>query len=504
MTYLMQNPKIKLGLLFFLAMIIRLVGIVSRPIWYDEAFSILFSEKGLSAMLYGTLSKVGAGTADIHPLGYYTLLWMWMNVFGRSVLAVRFFSVIINLISLTLVYLIALNLFNEKTAVTAVVLVSILPFQVHFAQEIRMYSMLSLWLLIATFSFLRGRTGNWKWWILFGISSALAQYTHNLGAIYLIPLALTPIIQKDIKTLKSVSLASIFAVILYLPWLIYLPAQFTKVNTSYWVERPGVEKIFTLLLFYIPHLPLPNQLLLPALMISTITVALAIFQTVMAKKKNIPNLNHGMWLVYLAFVPPLLLWIISQFVPIYIERALLPSHAMFCIWIAWAYTQTGLPKPVQTFGFGLIIIAAAMGLFQHVTYVGFPYGPFSMLDMRIQDKYHEGDIIVHSNKLSYLPAFYFDPEAPQRYITDLSGSSTDTLAPATREILHVQGYNDIRTATMDKNRIWYIIYQQSIDEYTSQGFQTYPDIEYLNANFILTSKEDFDDVRLYLFTRRAP
>ena len=504
MNSLLKNPKTKLVFILVLALGVRLVGIATRPIWYDEAFSILFSEKGVSAMIYGTLSKVGAGTADIHPLGYYTLLWAWMNIFGQSILAVRLFSIVTNLASLIFVYLIACNLFNEKTAITAVVLVSILPFQVHFAQEIRMYSLLVLWLLIATFSFLRGRTGNWKWWILFGVSSALAQYTHNLAAIYLIPLALTPLIQKDIKTLKSVSLASILAIILYLPWLIHLPAQFAKVNTSYWVERPGVEKIFTLLLFYLPHLPLPNQMLLPALMISMITLALAIFQTVLAGKKNMPNLNHAVWLVYLAFVPPLLLWLISQFVPIYIERALLPSHVIFCIWIAWAYTQTKLPKPVQILGFGLIIIAAAMGLFQHVTYAGFPYGPFSALDVRIQDEYQQGDFIVHSNKLSYLPAFYFDPELPQGYITDPVGSSTDTLAPATREILHVQYYDDIRTAAAGKNRIWYVIYRQSVDEYTSQGFQTHPDIEYLNTNFILTSTETLDDVMLYLYTRSAP
>jgi len=402
------------------------------------------------------------------------------------------------------VYLIACNLFNVKTAIIAAILVSILPFQVHFAQEIRMYSLLSLWLLIATFSFLRGRTGNWKWWILFGISSALAQYTHHLAIIYLFPLALTLLIQKDIKTLKSVTLASVFAVVLYLPWLIYLPAQFSKVNTAYWVERPSVEKIFTLLLFYLPHLPLPNKLLLPGLIISTITVALAIFQTSLAKRKALPNLNRGVWLAYLAFMPPLLLWLISQFVPIYIERALLPSHAIFCIWLAWAFTQTEMPKPVQTFGFGLIIVASAMGIFQHVTYAGFPYGPFSTLDKRIKAEYQQGDMIVHSNKLSYLPALYFDPETPQGYITDPSGSTIDTLAPATQEILHTQGYNDIKTATMDKGRIWFIIYQQSIDEFRSQGFQTHPDLEYLNTNFILTSIEIFDDVRLYIYTRKAP
>ncbi|MBC7877051.1 MAG: glycosyltransferase family 39 protein [Anaerolineales bacterium] len=503
MLHYLQNPKAKIVFILIFAFAIRLIGIASRPIWYDEAFSILFSEKGLNAMIYGTLSQTGAGSADIHPLGYYTLLWAWMKIFGQTIPIVRLFSIVANLASIFLIYHIALILFNDKTAITTALLFSILPFQVHFAQEIRMYSLLSFWLLLTTFSFLRGRNGNWKWWILFALSSALAQYTHNLAAIYLIPLAITPLIQKDWKTFKAVVVASMFSILLYLPWLIYLPSQFSKVNSSYWVERPGVEKLFTLLLFYLPHLPLPNKLLLPGLMISTIIVTLAVFQTILARKNKLTDLNRGIWLAYLAFMPPLLLWLISQFVPVYIERALLPSHAIFCIWLSWAFTQTKMPNPVQIAVFGLIIVAAIIGFFQHVTYSGFPYGPFSALNKRIDAEFQQGDVVIHSNKLSYLPALYFGPEAPQGYITDPSGSTTDTLAPATQEILQIQAYDSIQTATMDKNRVLFIIYQQSIDEYVVSG-DVHPDLKYLNINFILTSTKIFDDIRLYLYIKKLP
>ncbi|MBI5354313.1 MAG: glycosyltransferase family 39 protein [Chloroflexi bacterium] len=495
------NDNKALFSILILAFLIRLIGISSRPIWYDEAFSILFSEKGLRAMIYGTLSKTGAGTADIHPLGYYTVLWGWINLFGRSILAARLLSILINLISIGIIYLIAENLFGKKTALVSAVFASILPFQVHYAQEIRMYALLSLWLLLATYAFLRSRNGSWKWWILFGLSSALAQYTHNLAVVYLIPLALTPFLQRDLKTLKAVFLASLFAIILYLPWLIHLPAQFSKVNTAYWVERPSVAKIFTLFLFYLPHLPLPNQLLLPGLLIATLTIALAIFQTILARKASPSTLKPGLWTAYLAFMPPLLLWTISQFVPIYIERALLPSHAIFCIWLAWAFTQTKLPKIIQAFVFGLVALTAATGIYQHVTYAGFPYGPFPVMNNELKAEYQQGDAIVHSNKLSYLPAFYFDPELPQGYVTDPSGGSTDTLAPATQEVLQIQSFDNIEFATANKSSVWFIIYQYSIDEYTAQGFQTHPQIEYLNAHFTLTSSKTFGDLRLLFYTR---
>src|SRR5574342_96831 len=169
--------------ILILALGVRLLGILSRPIWYDEAFAILFSEKGLGAMLYGTLAPTGAGSADIHPLGYYTLLWLWMRLFGESLVATRLLSILAGLISVYLVYLIALEVPSDrKTANLSMLIAALAPFQVHYAQEIRMYSFLVMWLLLATYAYQRGsRTGSWRWWAVFSISAALAQYTHNLA-----------------------------------------------------------------------------------------------------------------------------------------------------------------------------------------------------------------------------------------------------------------------------------------------------------------------------------
>jgi hypothetical protein len=320
----------------------------------------------------------------------------------------------------------------------------------------------------------------------------------------LIPLAFTPIFQKDWKTLRSLTLAGFAAIIIYSPWLIQLPAQISKVTSNFWIEKPGVEKVFTLFLIYLTHLPLPNNLLLPGLLLATLTIALAAFQMYRAQKENAQTVKSGLWLAYLSFTPPLLLWLVSQISPMYVERALLPSHVIFCIWLAWAFTQTKLPRPIQLFALTLIFASAGIGFYQHLTYKGFPYGPYAVLDQSIQNRLESGDVIIHSNKLTYLPSFYFDRDLPQTYLIDSPGSSTDTLSPTTRKILHLTSQKNIETASMNAVHVWYIIHQQSIDEFKSQGFQTHPDIEYLNANFMLTSMEKLNDVMLYLYTRRLP
>ena len=116
MRRLVSRSHIYLLLILLLALGIRLLGISSRPIWYDEAFSILFAEKGPQAMAYGTLSPTGAGSADIHPLEYYTLLWMWMQMFGRSLTAVRLLSVLAGLGNIAFIYLIGRELFDDRLA----------------------------------------------------------------------------------------------------------------------------------------------------------------------------------------------------------------------------------------------------------------------------------------------------------------------------------------------------------------------------------------------------
>lgn len=493
-----KTSNAKIILILLIAFSIRLAGTSSRPIWYDEAFSILISEQGPSAILSGTLAiDADSSAAEEHPPVYYFMLWGWMEAFGNSLVSVRMLSVIISLGIILCIYSISNHLFDPPTALLGAFISSILPFQVHYGQEIRMYGLLTFWLGLATLAFLK------RQWIPFSIAAALAQYTHNLAAFYLIPLAFTPVFQKDWKTLRSFILAGFAAIVMYSPWLIQLPAQLSKVTSSFWIEKPGFEKFFTLLLIYLPNLPLPKNLLPPALLLATLTITLATYQTYRAAKNNFREAHNGLWLAYLAFTPPLLLWLVSQISPIYVERALLPSQAIFCIWLAWAFTKTRLPRPIQIFSFGLVLISAVIGLYQHISYKGFPYGPFDQINKSIQGKVNKGDVIIHSSKLTYLPAFYFDKNIQQGFIIDPPNSSVDTLATATRIILNLNGIEDIKTGTEDAQRVWLIIYQQSLDEFRLNN-KTHPHLEYLNNNFDLVSNETWDDVNLFVYARRMP
>lgn len=494
--------NLKIAAILVLALFIRLLGIMSRPIWYDEAFSILFAEKGFNAMLYGTLAPTGAGSADIHPLGYYTLLWLWMRLFGESLVAARLLSILAGLISVYLIYLIALEVLSErKTAYLSMLIAALAPFQIHYSQEIRMYSFLGMWLLLATYAYQRGsKTKNWKWWAVFSMAAASAQYTHNLAAFYLVPLALSPLFHKDWKTLQAVFLAGLGAVVLYFPWLLELPTQLAKIQQAYWVERPDLSKVFTLLLVYITNTPLPGNLIPAALLTVLIIVSIGFLHTVRVAHQT--NAKGGLWFLYLSIGPPFLLFLFSQWRPVYIERALLASGAIFCIWLAWVLSKTNLSYVAQYSLFGSLVILFSLGIYQHITYRDFPYGPFKELEISLHRRVKPQDIIIHSNKLTLLPTIFFDPNLSQTFIGDVKGSRSDTLASATQEVLGVQAKTDIQTATQNSERVWYIIYQRALDEYGTDEHSIHPDIEFLDSRYTLKLQERWDGLQVYLYSRK--
>jgi len=488
--------------ILILASGIRLLGITSRPIWYDEAFSILFSEKGPLAMVYGTLTPTGTGAADVHPLGYYTLLWLWMKVFGESLIAARLLSIIAGIAAVAIVYRLASEMFDQQTGILASLLIAISPFHVHYSQEIRMYSFLALWLMLATFAYWKAtQTGKVRWWVLFAISAAVAQYTHNLAAFYLIPLAVTPIIHKDWKTLKAISIAGGFALLLYLPWLVNLPAQFAKVNQAYWIERPSLARLLTLLLTFTTNLPLPDSWLGPGLFIALVVTAVALFQTYHSAKKKVEGWDSNLWVLYLTFVPPIFLFFFSQWKPIYLERALLPSGMMFSTWLAWALFRTATPRFIQYSSGCMILLASTIGIYYHVTYNGFPYGAYQELDESLREVFSPGDVIVHSSKLSLLPSVYYDRLLPETYIADAPGSGIDTLAPSTQQVLGLESQPDIQTATDDAKRVWFIIFERSNQEYVQAGYPYHPQLAWLLEHYSLKETREWGQLQVYLFSR---
>jgi hypothetical protein len=494
------RPRVLIIGIFCLALILRLIFINTKPLWYDEAFAVLFAGKGPAAIIYGTLTPVGGAAADVHPLAYYLSLWGWMAIFGNAPASVRALSVFYGLGLVLVSYFLAKELFGDRTALISALLVAASPFQIHYAQEIRMYALMAFALGLATVSMWKGLNSNgWGWWIVFALSAALAQFTHNLAAIYLIPLALTPLLFRKWRQIPVVGASATLALILYSPWLWNLASQLKKISTNYWTETPGLDHLFTTLLSYTTNLPLPGLWLPIGLFITLSLFSTGLWQTIKAARVGDEFDPRGVWLLYLSLTPVLLLLAISQLQPVFIERALLFSGVMYVLWIGWALLRPGVQTPVRIVSLALIVIGFGMGIYQNYTYRGFPYADYSKLAQSLEERLQPGDVVVHSNKLSMLPMVYYDPSIPQEYIGDTPESGSDTLALPTQEVLGLYANDSLDEAVNGSGRVWFVIFERAIDEYTQQGFSGHPHLIWLEKHFQSSHIERWGDLLLYRF-----
>lgn len=498
--FFQENTKLILLALIALVLAVRIPSLGSRPLWYDEAIAILFSRTGPKAMLQGTLGLVDGTAANVHPLLYFTLLWAWMSLFGQKVIVVRLLSVLIHLALLIVLWYLVQEMFGLKQAVLAGLLFSFAPFQVHYGQEARMYGLLSLWLVFATLYVWRGIQGDRHYpWVAFGIFAALAMYTHVLAVFYLIPLGLSPLFFRKLRLVRSVLLSTLIAIVLYLPWGLQLPAQIAKVERAYWLAKPTMADLVQTVLSFISGLPIHANLLPATLFCAILVIVLAGVQTFRAARERDPHAEKAIWLIYLSAAPVLLLFLVSQIRPLYVVRGLLPSGVIFLLWLAWALAPRERRNVESYLTIGCLAFAFAIGLFSHETYRGFPYAPFENVNDYISSELDEGGVVLHSNKITMLPAFYYDESLPHTYIADSPGAGSDTLALPTQEALGLFAQPDAISAVGDAQQVFFVMFAREIDEYEALGAITHPHLSWLIENYSLEEQTAWDDLSLYKF-----
>lgn len=162
-----------------LGAVLRFAWIDSKSLWFDEAFTVLLSEKK-PAEIWTFPTRPGN---DPHPRGFKTVLHYWIGMVGRSELAVRLPTVYASILNLALLGLLARRLFDRRTALVAVTLLALAPLDLWYAQEVRMY----MW--VTTFGLLYAVLLTTNRWL--ALPGLLAVLTAGLYVdIPMLPLAL--------------------------------------------------------------------------------------------------------------------------------------------------------------------------------------------------------------------------------------------------------------------------------------------------------------------------
>lgn len=140
----------------WLAILIALMGGVLRVLlldnkgmWLDETFSVWLASHSVVEILQWVVK------IDQHPPLYYILLHYWIAFNGDSPYNTRLLSVLFGAATIPIIYLIAKRMSGVNMGLAAAAILAFSPFHIYYAQEARMYTLLTFNAAVAIYALVR-------------------------------------------------------------------------------------------------------------------------------------------------------------------------------------------------------------------------------------------------------------------------------------------------------------------------------------------------------------
>lgn len=288
-----QRPIWKAGIVVLLVMgiCLRFVALDHKIYWHDEMYTsmraagymrqtidqAIFQNRFVSVPELQTFQQIKPNSSAVdtvrsliqedpqHPPFYFVMARYWMQAFGSSIFASRLLPALLSLLSLPLMYWLAMELFaSSTTALLATALFSLSPFEILFAQTARQYSLLTAIMIGSSWLLLRAmRRKGGERWMHYGLSVALGFYTHPFFALTLIAQAVyvaslswldlaasqKPLLARFDSWLRDrrlwyFGLAVLGALLLYAPWIWVLFDQHNRASATTDWTRLAVGPVY--------------------------------------------------------------------------------------------------------------------------------------------------------------------------------------------------------------------------------------------------------------------
>lgn len=390
-----------------LATALRFYHLTSAAIWGDEGSSLLLSE-------YATADLWFHAGHDVHPPLYFFMLRGWIELFGDGIWSIRGMSALPGVIAVGLGIWLTRQLSTRRAAVLAGVLLALLPTAVRYSQEVRMYSLLGVWLLGATLALVYWvrQPERRRYLAAYVLLMSAGFYTHYFTALcvlvhwaYLGLLSTSRTPGPRLITRPAWWVANAVIVLLYLPWLPNLLDLVQHVDQLKVGGDIGWEEPVNLL-------SLPSMIwqfvlqdegvgfwpplfwLFPLLLVAVVVVT--------AWRDREPYRPARLLALFL-LLPLLLVYAVSFISPVFIERYLTVYALALPILLALAIDRLSW------------LGAALFVLFAGVELVGLKnnfavdeHDQFNVPVEFVNRNYQEDDRIVLSDMMWYLSYVYYD------------------------------------------------------------------------------------------------
>jgi hypothetical protein len=203
--------------------------------WHQFSLSFLGDE--LSTLwivkhhsLSGTIDVVKSD-AEITPPLFFVLAWLASKISSAPEM-IRVPSLIAGTVSIPLVYRLGQRTIGVTAGLLATVIFTLSPFLTYFSGNGRAYSVMILLLIGSTLAMLAGaRTGRTRWWVVYGICTCLAVYTHYT-VLFVLFGQLAWLLWAHKAARRPALIASGVAALLFLPWLTGLTSDLDSPTTD--------------------------------------------------------------------------------------------------------------------------------------------------------------------------------------------------------------------------------------------------------------------------------
>jgi mannosyltransferase len=398
--------------ILLLAFLLRIACLDAQSLWWDEAFSFSMSVADMPSLMENAIHY------RVHPPLYYMLMHFWISL-GHSEFLLRTLSVFCGTLSVAIIYATTALIGGKRLATLATLLLAVSPFNIWYSQEVRMYSLTALLVLMSSFFFLRLlRHDTLRNWIGFGSCASLAVYSDYLYLFIILAQAVFLIILRRTypEILYKWFCCMVVVGILFLPWVvaIFVTGGFYHASIS-WIPPARIADLFwTIYSFGLGPTSNPGSAL--NITAALLLISLAVYGLLSLRDKP-GHQQQNMGFVLFWLLLPLLLtffisldWHLPQQRSIYIDRFFNPLLPAFLILTSFGiFHLFRRSKVIGTVTFIIILIPTTSSLYNLFFNQDYARDQWRQAIAEITENGRSGDILL-VRPHHYVPLYYYGPQ----------------------------------------------------------------------------------------------
>ncbi|MGH2520856.1 MAG: glycosyltransferase family 39 protein, partial [Chloroflexota bacterium] len=140
---------------------------------------------GLTLARLHPLSVFSITSSEPFPPTFYVILSVWTRLAGDSEFAGRFLSLVFSMLAVAVLFATGRALVGQPAGLIAAFLLAVDPFDIFFAQEVRMYTMVVLFSLVSAYLAYNLLRQHHERWLLYALASIAAAMTHAFALLVL-------------------------------------------------------------------------------------------------------------------------------------------------------------------------------------------------------------------------------------------------------------------------------------------------------------------------------